>query len=432
MRMAANLDEIIATADEVYREPANHKIAEAFNRGQIKIRVGTNAYEADVLTAIKPDTREIFYDIVNIKATKIEASGGTHVESEDSRSRLPETSNQSITQSTVESKENNAAVQKNVRYQLAEQDELAKLRTEQQQLTKQRSALKEERSAWLNSAEVQRIEAKKKALGVFSAEGKAYRDSAEYQDYLAKRKEYNSRLAALEERDSALTEQMKAANERLQQRKDAQAKDAQRAYDAKAKEYGGNAEYRRVLAKEQFGVTEEFRRAGYILPDGQMLDFAQNDRSRDTDHREILEVFGPAEVKNGTEALNEFLLDGNVRVMAEAPGVDISADTAPRRSSWNRSGKWPSSWAASAGSSRWTSPQQTAGLPPARNTAGVWMRTRWCGRSGSITRPESWRRKAVLQSSVSSWRSRPAGRQRRTTSGRRAGILRTRRRHWTP
>ena len=329
MRMAANLDEIIATADEVYREPANHKNAEAFNRGQIKIRVGTNAYEADVLTAIKPDTREIFYDIVNIKATKIEASGGTHVESEDSRSRLPETSNQSITQSTVESKENNAAVQKNVRYQLAEQDELAKLRTEQQQLTKQRSALKEERSAWLNSAEVQRIEAKKKALGVFSAEGKAYRDSAEYQDYLAKRKEYNSRLAALEERDSALTEQMKAANERLQQRKDDQAKDAQRAYDAKAKEYGGNAEYRRVLAKEQFGVTEEFRRAGYILPDGQMLDFAQNDRSRDTDHREILEVFGPAEVKNGTEALNEFLLDGNVRVMAEAPGVDISADTAP-------------------------------------------------------------------------------------------------------
>ena len=266
---------------------------------------------------------------------------GNMTKKEDTPTQLPKavrstladaqevSSDTTIAQTSAKSKENNAAVQKNVRYQLAEQDELAKLRTEQQQLTKQRSALKEERSAWLNSAEVQRIEAKKKALGVFSAEGKAYRDSAEYQDYLAKRKEYNSRLAALEERDSALTEQMKAANERLQQRKDAQAKDAQRAYDAKAKAYGGNAEYRRVLAKEQFGVTEEFRRAGYILPDGQMLDFAQNDRSRDTDHREILEVFGPAEVKNGTEALNEFLLDGNVRVMAEAPGVDISADTAP-------------------------------------------------------------------------------------------------------
>lgn len=266
---------------------------------------------------------------------------GNMTKKEDTPTQLPKavrstladaqevSSDTTIAQTSAKSKENNAAVQKNVRYQLAEQDELAKLRTEQQQLTKQRSALKEERSAWLNSAEVQRIEAKKKALGVFSAEGKAYRDSAEYQDYLAKRKEYNSRLAALEERDSALTEQMKAANERLQQRKDAQAKDAQNAYNARAKAYGGNAEYRRMLAKEQFGVTEEFRRAGYILPDGQMLDFAQNDRSRDTDHREILEVFGPAEVKTGTEALNEFLLDGNVRVMAEAPGVDISADTAP-------------------------------------------------------------------------------------------------------
>ena len=260
---------------------------------------------------------------------------GNMTKKEDTPTQLPKavrstladaqevSSDTTIAQTSAKSKENNAAVQKNVRYQLA------KLRTEQQQLTKQRSALKEERSAWLNSAEVQRIEAKKKALGVFSAEGKAYRDSAEYQDYLAKRKEYNSRLAALEERDSALTEQMKAANERLQQRKDAQAKDAQNAYNARAKAYGGNAEYRRMLAKEQFGVTEEFRRAGYILPDGQMLDFAQNDRSRDTDHREILEVFGPAEVKTGTEALNEFLLDGNVRVMAEAPGIDLSADTEP-------------------------------------------------------------------------------------------------------
>lgn len=130
MRMAANLDEIIATADEVYREPANHKNAEAFNRGKIKIRVGANAYEADVLTAIKPDTREIFYDIVNIEPTKIKPSGETHVESEDSRSRqpesfmetsggtvtgaestdasrLPEASNKSIAQDTGESKNNN-------------------------------------------------------------------------------------------------------------------------------------------------------------------------------------------------------------------------------------------------------------------------------------------------------------------------------------
>lgn len=68
--MAANLDEIIATADEVCREPANHKNAEAFNRGRIKIRVGENAYEADVLTAIKPDTREIFMILLTSKKQK--------------------------------------------------------------------------------------------------------------------------------------------------------------------------------------------------------------------------------------------------------------------------------------------------------------------------------------------------------------------------
>ena len=111
MRMAANLDEIIKTADEIYREPANHKNAEAFNRGEIKVMVGSNVYEADVLTAIKTDQREIFYDIVNIRQTNnaplrthveskdsrsslqegiIKPSGGTRAESEDSRSRLPE------------------------------------------------------------------------------------------------------------------------------------------------------------------------------------------------------------------------------------------------------------------------------------------------------------------------------------------------------
>ena len=88
MRMAANLDEIIKTADEVYREPANHKNAEAFNRGKIKIVVGQNAYEADVLTAFKANDREIFYDIVDIKSTNNKTSMRTHVESKDSRSSL--------------------------------------------------------------------------------------------------------------------------------------------------------------------------------------------------------------------------------------------------------------------------------------------------------------------------------------------------------
>ena len=48
--------------------------AESFEKRWRKMQVGQNAYEADVLTAIKTDQREIFYDIVGIKPIKIETS----------------------------------------------------------------------------------------------------------------------------------------------------------------------------------------------------------------------------------------------------------------------------------------------------------------------------------------------------------------------
>jgi hypothetical protein len=256
-------------------------------------------------------------------------SADTVLKTEEGGERPSFPTDTSIAQETAENKGNDGTLKKNVRYQLSEADELRKLRDEQQRLDEQRRELKEERSAWLGSDTVKEIEAKKKALGIFSAEAKAYRDSEEYQNYLAKRKDYNARMAQLEDQSAVLNGRIKEAGARMQQQNAKKGKAEQAVYDAKAEAHGGKAEYRRVLAKERFGTTEDFKRAGYILPDGQMLDFAQNDRTRDTDHREIMNVFGSAEVKNGTEALNEFLLDGNVRVMAEAPGVDLSADTAP-------------------------------------------------------------------------------------------------------
>ena len=379
MWMAANLDEIIKTADEVYREPANHKNAEAFNRGKIKIVVGQNAYEADVLTAFKANDREIFYDIVDIKSTNNKTSMRTHVESKDSRSSLQggftEPSGKahmesedsgsrgsegsiyqesadtvlkteedgerpsfpaknSIAQENAESKGNSEPVKKSVRFQLSDGsagtvDELAALQKESRELEHQQNALKTERTNWLNSAEVKEIEAKRKSLGLFSAEAKEFKASEEYQAYLAKRKDFNQRGAELENRIGEVNNALREANAKLETQRNEQKQKQQAVYDAKAKEAGGAAKYRRQLAVEQFGTTSEFERAGYILPDGQMLDFARNDKTRDTDHREIMSVFGPAEVSEGTDALNKFLADGNVRVMAEAPGVDLAADKAP-------------------------------------------------------------------------------------------------------
>ena len=379
MRMAANLDEIIKTADEVYSEPANHKNAEAFNRGKIKIVVGQNAYEADVLTAFKANDREIFYDIVDIKSTNNKTSMRTHVESKDSRSSLQggftEPSGKahmesedsgsrgsegsiyqesadtvlkteeggerpsfpaknSIAQENAESKGNSEPVKKSVRFQLSDGsagnvDELAALQKESRELEHQQNALKTERTNWLNSAEVKEIEGKRKSLGLFSAEAKEFKASEEYQAYLAKRKDFNQRGAELENRIGEVNNALREAHAKLETQRNEQKQKQQAVYDAKAKEAGGAAKYRRQLAVEQFGTTSEFERAGYILPDGQMLDFARNDKTRDTDHREIMSVFGPAEVSEGTDALNKFLADGNVRVMAEAPGVDLAADKAP-------------------------------------------------------------------------------------------------------
>lgn len=108
------------------------------------MQVGQNAYEADALTAIKTDQREIFYDIVGIKPIKIETSGKAHVESKDSgsrgseisveasggtvtktqshdASRLPEASKQSIAQASGESNANEAAVLKTTLKRLIEQ-----------------------------------------------------------------------------------------------------------------------------------------------------------------------------------------------------------------------------------------------------------------------------------------------------------------------
>ena len=239
-------------------------------------------------------------------------------------------SENSIAQTSDESKRTDEPVKKTVRFQLSEsRRNQSELQKESRELERQRRVLKEERANWQESNEVQAIEEKKKVYGLFSEKGKAFRASEEYQSYLEKRKEFNRRGAELESRIGEVNDKLRQAQAEVENARQAVKQEQQKAYDTKAKAAGGKPEYRRKLAVEQFGTTDRFERAGYILPDGRMLNFAQNDGTRDTDHREILDAFGPAEVPNGTEALNKFLADGNVRVMAEGPGVDIAAKTPP-------------------------------------------------------------------------------------------------------
>ena len=76
------------------------------------MQVGQNAYEADVLTAIKTDQWEIFYDIVDIKSVKIETSDKAHIESEDSRSSGPEVSVEASGGTHVESEDSRSRLPK--------------------------------------------------------------------------------------------------------------------------------------------------------------------------------------------------------------------------------------------------------------------------------------------------------------------------------
>ena len=203
------------------------------------------------------------------------------------------------------------------------------LQKESKALEQQRRELKEERASWMDSDEVKAIEAKKRSYGIFSAAGKEYRAGEEYQNYLAKRKEFNQRGAELDDRIGEVMERIRKANAQLEARRQAVQKDKQLAYNAAAEKAGGAAEYHRQMAKEKFGTTDAFEKAGYILPDGEMLNFAQYEAARDTDHREIMDVFGPTDVTEGTDALNKFLAEGNIRVMAEQPGIDLSASVEP-------------------------------------------------------------------------------------------------------
>lgn len=78
-------------------------------------------------------------------------------------------------------------------------------------------------------------------------------------------------------------------------------------------------------AIQYYGTTSDFREAGYILPDGTMLDFSGKKDGgppgkRSIDHREVADILDLPKM----EALNTFMNYGCIRVMPECPGLDIS------------------------------------------------------------------------------------------------------------
>lgn len=92
------------------------------------------------------------------------------------------------------------------------------------------------------------------------------------------------------------------------------------------------AEQRTALfeaAKEEFGVTNNFGVAGYMLPDGALLDFSEakdggpaNKRTRD--HREVGSIIEDRDYDTRSEYITDFLNEGAIRIMPESDAVNLS------------------------------------------------------------------------------------------------------------
>ena len=82
--------------------------------------------------------------------------------------------------------------------------------------------------------------------------------------------------------------------------------------------------------ESHFGTTKNFDVAGYLLRDGKMLDFsgkhwgATDSDYRQVDHRDIQEVLEDND--NGVTAMVSMISNGNIRLMPEVGGINLSQE----------------------------------------------------------------------------------------------------------
>lgn len=76
-------------------------------------------------------------------------------------------------------------------------------------------------------------------------------------------------------------------------------------------------------ALEHFGTTSNFEQTGFVLDDGRMLNLSQYGQFG-VQHKRIEEVYD--DVK-GSDAINRFIQEGNVRIKATSPGIEIGTET---------------------------------------------------------------------------------------------------------
>lgn len=82
-------------------------------------------------------------------------------------------------------------------------------------------------------------------------------------------------------------------------------------------------------AKKEFGTTTDMREAGYLLPDGSMLDFSEKNNGgepgrRGADHRDIARVINDRSYGTMTEYLDDFINEGAIRLIPESGAFSVA------------------------------------------------------------------------------------------------------------
>ena len=91
-------------------------------------------------------------------------------------------------------------------------------------------------------------------------------------------------------------------------------------------------------AKEEYGTTKDFREAGYLLPDGSMLDFSDGEPgTRTIDHRNIAGVINDKNYETRTEYMDDFIGEGAIRLIPETAAVSLAQKPSDEQKSVLRS-----------------------------------------------------------------------------------------------
>ena len=77
---------------------------------------------------------------------------------------------------------------------------------------------------------------------------------------------------------------------------------------------------------EKFGTTNNFDQAGFALTDGRMLNLSRYGQSG-VQHKIIEGIYDDTK---GNDAVTRFVQEGNIRIKASSPGIEIGTETAAR------------------------------------------------------------------------------------------------------